>query len=127
MSVTDQDARALAYLARRIRTEANAPTWDEAGTEAAIAKLIGRDLHPAAERVIRHAADPEARTPAAIHRPFLPEPPGPKPPSPPKPHEACTTCGKHRDRCQHVQRIDRTPPTTTYQAARQALRGNETP
>lgn len=57
-------------------------------------------------------------------------------PSAPKPHEACTTCGKHRDRCgcdQPSERRDRAPAPdmspvrNQIQAARHALRGNETP
>ncbi|WP_235738972.1 hypothetical protein [Nocardioides alcanivorans] len=112
MPVTDQDARALAYLAIRLRVETNATTWDEAGTLAATQQLVGRGLHPSIERVARHAADPQARTPAAIHRPFLPDAPGPEAPSNPKPHEACTTCGRHIDRCiceQPSRRKDHAP------------------
>ena len=47
-------------------------------------------------------------------------------PAAPKPHEACTTCGRHRDRClcdEPTQRKDRRPPTDTFRAARAALRG----
>ena len=95
MPVTDQDARALAYLASRIRTEANAPRWDAAGIEAVIAKLVGRGLVASIERVTRHAADKDAQTPGAILRPFVPEAEVGGPPRPPKPGEQCHTCGRH--------------------------------
>lgn len=120
MPVTDQDARALAYLAQRLRAEANATCWDEAGTLAVVSKLIGRDLAPSIERVTRHAADPEARTPAAIHRPFVPEASGPKPPANPTAETACRTCGKHVDRCgcdNPTKRITRTPMPPGFRAA----------
>src|SRR3546814_2751102 len=47
---TDQDARALAYLAGRIRADVGASHWGAAGIEAVIAKLVGRELAPTVER-----------------------------------------------------------------------------
>lgn len=74
MPVTEQDARALAHLAMRIRRETpGANTWDEHGTNAVMGKLVGRDLATTAERVVIHAADPEAKTPGAVMRPFKPK------------------------------------------------------
>lgn len=74
MPTNDQDARALTYLARRLRTETHgARAWDEAGTYAVVAKYVGQHLAETVERITRHAADVEARTPAAIARPFVPE------------------------------------------------------
>lgn len=79
MPLTDQDARALTHLACRIRKDTHgASTWDEHGTYANIAKLIGRNLAISAEQVLRHAGDPEAKTPGAIMRPFVPEAPSEK-------------------------------------------------
>jgi hypothetical protein len=71
--LTDQDARALTHLARRLRTETHGcKDWDEAGTWAVVKALIGQNLALTIERVTRHAIDPEAKTPGAIKRPFLP-------------------------------------------------------
>lgn len=70
---TDQDARALTYLARRLRDETHGcASWDEAGTWAVVRTLIGQNLALTIERVTRHAIDPEAKTPGAIKRPFTP-------------------------------------------------------
>lgn len=97
MPVTDQDARALAYLAGRIRADVGASHWGAAGIEAVTAKLIGRELAPTVERVARHAADKEAHTPGAILRPFLPgaATEADRRPQPPRPGEHCHTCGRH--------------------------------
>ena len=71
---TERDAQALAYLAKRLREETyGAGPWDDAGIWAVIKPLVGRNLAIAIEQVTRHAADPEAKTPGAITRPFLPE------------------------------------------------------
>jgi hypothetical protein len=72
--VNEQDVRALTYLAARIRSETSGcGKWDEAGIAAKISELRGQGLAQAVERVARHAADRDARTPAAILRPFLPD------------------------------------------------------
>lgn len=76
MPTTDQDARALTYLAKRLREETHgANRWDEAGISAIVTNLIGRNLPSVVEQVTRHACDPEAKTPGAINRPFLPDAP----------------------------------------------------
>lgn len=76
MPTTDQDARALTYLATRLRAETpGAGKWDDAGTYAVIAGLIGQSLAVTIERVVRHAADKDAKTPGAIWRPFVPAAP----------------------------------------------------
>lgn len=73
--LNDQDARALTYLALRIRTETHgAGPWDEHGTAANIAKLHGRSLAMTAEDIIRHAADAKARTPGVLLGSFKPKP-----------------------------------------------------
>jgi hypothetical protein len=72
--VNEQDVRALTYLAARIRSETHgAGRWDEAGIAAKVAELKGQGLAQAVERVARHAADRDAKTPGAILRPFLPD------------------------------------------------------
>lgn len=74
--LNDQDARALTYLACRIRKETHgARVWDEAGVYAEVKQLIGHSLPLTAERVLRHASDVEAKTPGAIRRPFVPDAP----------------------------------------------------
>lgn len=74
--LTDQDARALTFIACRIRKEVHgAREWDDAGTYAEISKLLGHNLPIVVERVTRHAGDVEAKTPGAIRRPFIPAAP----------------------------------------------------
>lgn len=76
MTTTKRDLQALHYLAKRLRAETHgAGEWHDAGLTAVLAKLEGHNLAITVERVTRHAADPDARTPAAIERPFVPGPP----------------------------------------------------
>ena len=65
MPVTDQDIRALTYLAARCRPS-HAPRWDEAGIAAAIAKVRHMHLADVAMSVIRAADDGAAKTPGVI-------------------------------------------------------------
>ena len=119
MPTNDQDARALTYLACRIRKETKgAREWDEAGTHAVIAELVGHNLAMTVERVTRHAADPEAKTPGAIRRPFVPDAPKSETRFPAKAGDDCRTHpGEHADNCrscaadQHVG--DRSRPRST--------------
>jgi hypothetical protein len=101
--LTDQDARALTYLARRLRAETHGcREWDDAGTYAVIAKLIGQNLAITVERVLCHATDPEAKTPGAISRPFLPPKPSDQPkarPTPLRREEQCSRCGERKGDC----------------------------
>lgn len=74
MPTTKRDLQALHYLAQRLRADTHgAGPWHDNGLAAVLAKLEGHNLAITIERVTRHAADPEARTPAAIERPFVPE------------------------------------------------------
>jgi hypothetical protein len=75
MPVTTRDIQALVYLARRLRDETHGcRQWDEAGTFANLkAALAGQNLLISMQRVMGHATDPEAQTPGAIKRPFVPE------------------------------------------------------
>lgn len=71
--VTERDLTAIVYLVGRLRQETHgANTWDEIGISAKVRELLGQNLEITLERVFRHAADPEAKTPGAIHRGFLP-------------------------------------------------------
>lgn len=90
MPLTDQDARALTYLAGRLRAETpGAGKWDDAGTYSVIAGLVGQDLAATIERVVRHAADRDAKTPGAIKRPFVPPAPESGTRYPAKADESC--------------------------------------
>ncbi|MCF6376916.1 hypothetical protein L2K70_04810 [Nocardioides KLBMP 9356] len=74
MTTTTRDAQALTYLATRLRDETHGcAKWDQNGTYAVIAELVGQNLAETTHRVIGHATDPEARTPGAIRRPFVPQ------------------------------------------------------
>lgn len=100
MPTTKRDLAALHYLAQRLRAETyGAGTWHDNGLTTVLDRLEGHNLAITCERVLRHAADADARTPAAIERPFVPGPPVPEVARPPKPHEACRDCGQHVDRC----------------------------
>lgn len=119
MAVTEQDARALAFLASRLRAETpKANHWDRAGIEKVVDKLIGRDLANACERVVRHSIDPEARTPAAILRPFTPAAPESEAPRPPKSEESCRLCGRHATNCTCPEGPTRRPPIPAAPEAR---------
>lgn len=95
--LNDQDARALTYLALRLRAETyGAGAWDEHGTFANIAKLAGQNLATAVERVVCHASDVKAKTPGVIAGPHVPSKPSEREPErfrPPKADEACRVCG----------------------------------
>lgn len=129
MPVTEQDARAIAYLAARIRTETGGTRWDQPGIDAIVGKYVGRSLVAAVERVTRHAADPEAKTPGAILRPFVPAGVAiDTPPQPPRKHEACRVCGRHVESCLCERPATRAPEPSTRHAehiaaARRQLRG----
>ena len=139
MTVTTRDAQALTYLATRIREETySAGTWDQTGTYAVIAELVGQNLSETIRRVVGHASDPEARTPGAIKRPFVPK-------SPPNagaryPAGATEECRLHRGEWASSCRAcaadqlaadpeavtperpaDHAPPTCAYLAAKRAL------
>lgn len=65
MPLTDQEIRALTYLAERCRPH-GAPHWDATGIFAAIAKVRQMNLADVALSVIRAADDEHAKTPAVI-------------------------------------------------------------
>lgn len=76
MTVKLEDAQALTYIAVRLRQETyGCAKWDHAGTFSVIRELIGQNYSETLHRVIGHAMDPEARTPGAIRRPFVPKRP----------------------------------------------------
>lgn len=101
MPLTDQDAQALTYLATRLRAETpGAGKWDDAGTYSVIAGLIGQSLAVTIERVVRHAADKDAKTPGAIKRPFVPDAPEAGSRYPAKAADSCAAHpGEWADNC----------------------------
>lgn len=127
MPMNDQDARALTYLARRLRAETQgAGQWDEAGTYTHVSKLVGSQLAIAVERITRHAADKDARTPAAIGRPFVPDAqqPSSRPEQIPN-HLRCAVCYQPQARCEAVRSADDDhefrPATTDLRRAPDAI------
>ena len=65
MTVTDQEIRAIAFLAKACRPT-GAARWDEAGIVAAIAKVRDRQLATVAMAVIRAASDRDVESPGVI-------------------------------------------------------------
>lgn len=125
MAVNDRDVSALEHLAYRIREDTyGLKPWDRQGTHVIFAReLTGRHLLTAIETVVAHASDPEAKTPAAITRPFLPNVPRTAPPSPqPGPDDRCTTCSKTKELCQAVTFPDHEFESETAAKARVARR-----
>lgn len=75
MTVSKGDVQALTWVATRLREDTHGcARWDAQGTYSVISELIGQNLAETLHRVIGHALDPEARTPGAIKRPFVPKP-----------------------------------------------------
>lgn len=106
-----QDAQTLTYVAVRLREETRGcGQWDHAGTFAVIRELIGQNYGESLHRIVGHAVDPEARTPGAIRRPFVPkrlDEPGRRQPA--KAGEDCKAHpGEHVGSCRAcaVQHID---------------------
>jgi hypothetical protein len=98
MPLTDQDIRALTYLAGRCRPT-GAPQWDEAGIFAAIAKVRNMHLADVALAVIRAADDAGAKTPGVIANTSAPNWQErainrPVPREPWDPAKFCHVCGK---------------------------------
>lgn len=124
MPVTDDQARALAYLAKAIRPH-HARQWDEAGIVAAIRKVRDRSLASVAIAVVQAAEDRGAHTPGVIPKA------GPHwraPETAPIPDRVgfdaantCDTCGLTRDGCL-VRWGGNTPDGHTFEsvAARRA-------
>lgn len=100
MPIDDQELRAIQFLAERVRkATSGAKPWDSAGLAANLRKLAGRNLHMTIEHVLRHAADPAAKTPGVLAGSFTPEAPTPEQFRPPKAHEACGVCNGFRGSC----------------------------
>lgn len=90
MSVTDDQARAITYLAAACRPK-GAPRWDERGIFQNVMKIADRSLPMVIEHVIRHATDAKARTPGVIAGSFTPPAPPPETSRNPRRGEDCPT------------------------------------
>lgn len=87
MPFTERDAQAATYLMRRLREETKgAAAWDEQGTYVIACERKGHHLLTTLEHLLRTAADPTARTPGALRRPFTPP-------------SAAPVTDRHRPRC----------------------------
>jgi hypothetical protein len=76
MPLDDRDTGWLTFAALRIRQETRgAGPWDEHGTASIIGRLKGRNLLITIEHVIRHAADPKAKTPGVLLGAYTPPAP----------------------------------------------------
>lgn len=92
MAVDDQELRAIAFLAQRIRrSTSGAGPWDDEGLISNLRKIQNRNLHHVIEHVIRHAADPKAKNPGVLAGSFTPGPPEMKPgrAEPPRREDEC--------------------------------------
>lgn len=121
--MNDQELRAVAFLALRVREQTSgAGKWDEAGLMSNLRKLQNRNLHMTVEHVLRHAADPAAKTPGVLAGAFTPPAPsGHQPWRPPKKDEACYVCGHHLDRCICGEQATRPPRAADADARLAAL------
>lgn len=102
MPVTKDQAQMLAALAVASRPY-RAPTWDEAGVVSAIAEIRNMSLPEVILRVIRAAADRDAKTPGVIpkngpHAQEQLKPPKWEPDSHDA-HERCSTCDLRPAEC----------------------------
>lgn len=104
----DQELRAIAFLAMRVRrATTGAGPWDEDGLMTNLRKIQNRNLHMSIEHVMRHAADPKAKTPGVIQGSHTPTAPvEDNRARAPKKHEQCDRCGgwKNNCACQHESR-----------------------
>ncbi len=103
MPLTDQDIRALTFLAARCRPR-GAPRWDDHGIAAAIAKVRHLHLSDVALSVIRAADDADAKTPGVIANTSAPNwreraSTRPVPREPYDRQTFCGTCSQPEDRC----------------------------
>lgn len=101
--VTERDIPWLVYGAQRLREETyGCKIWDKQGTDVIFAReLVGMNFQTAVELVVAHSVDPDAKTPAAIKRPFKPDTSAARKRSgPPKRAEECPHHpGQYADNC----------------------------
>lgn len=101
MPVTDQQIRAIAFLAAAARPTGCRP-WDESGIVANIAKVRDRSLSAVVIAVMQAAEDRNAATPGVIatNGPHWRDPASaPVAREPYDPMRVCGTCGEEQTRC----------------------------
>lgn len=102
MTVTEQQARALTFLAASVRPT-GASRWDEAGIYANIMKVADRSLAAVTIAVIQAAEDRNAQSPGVIPTtgPHWRNPETAPTPTrtPYDPANTCHICGKTKTRC----------------------------
>lgn len=100
MPIDDQELRAIAFLALRVRRATpGAGPWDEDGLITNLRKIANRNLHLTIEHVLRHAADSAAKSPGVLVGRFTPEAPKTERAHPPKRNEQCPRCGGRLPDC----------------------------
>lgn len=130
MPIDDQELRAIAFLALRVRRATpGAGPWDEDGLIANLRKIANRNLHLTIEHVLRHAADPNAKSPGVLAGRFTPAAPASERPYPPRRADQCRRCGGRLPACactlegRAVEDDDEpTGPAMSAEDARQAIR-----
>lgn len=132
MSINKDQARMLTALAVACRP-VGAPRWDDEGTFRAIGKIQSWSLPIVIEHVIRHAADPKAKTPGVIGSSHTPAELGMPTPGPMRRGENCTKhIGERAESCSwcvhgikawdEIDPEPTTPTTTGPDGVRAALR-----
>lgn len=128
MTVTDQQIRAITFLAKASRPN-GARRWDEAGIAAAVEQVRDRSLPEVILATIRAAADRDVDTPGVIPtngshwaesaavRPYTPDT---HPTA-----DRCSTCFEPEDRCRRLWRDDH-DYRSVAQAAAESTRAPET-
>lgn len=99
MTTTDDDLRAIDHLVQSIRADLKLSRWDEQGVRSVLTSLRHLPIAELAHRAIGHAADPEARTPGSLKRPFTPTVAVEATPRNPKAGEGCEVCGRWPHQC----------------------------
>jgi hypothetical protein len=131
MSINKDQARMLTALAVACRP-VGASRWDDEGVFRSIGKIQHWSLPIVIEHVIRHAADPKAKTPGVIGSSHTPAELGMPTATPPRKHEQCGRCGGVLPDCacrrEHLaatydddQETTRMDAETALRAARDAI------
>lgn len=109
MPVTEQQARAIAFLASSVRPH-GAPRWDEAGIYANVLKVRDRSLGSVVIATIQAAEDRNAQSPGVLPSagPHWrnPETAPRTGPNTWEPDKVCTTCSRPEAACKAIRHAD---------------------
>jgi hypothetical protein len=123
MPVTDQQARAIAFLACAVRPH-GASKWDEAGVLANVLKVRDRSLSSVVIATMQAAEDRGAQSPGVLPTagPHWRNPESaPRPPlNTWDPNAVCTTCSRPEAQCKSVRHADDDHPFVSRAANAQA-------